>query len=185
MIRRGCAFVVVIFVALFVVYLRFFSAYFEWPGNLFAAVLGAAFAAAGIGGVGHVIWAWRDTRAFARAARGEAPGDGQLVVAAGPIRPLGAPVTSPFGAAPCVAYEYEVFSHLPSGRSRAAQTGCDLAGFAMAASAVETRHGSVRLLGFPILDQFRQERAMGPKRASVPSSTRRTRRLSRCKVSPA
>ena len=33
----------------------------------------------------------------------------------------------------------------------------------MAASAIGTGHGSVRLLGFPILDQFRQERANAPE----------------------
>ena len=158
MVRRGCALSVAIFGALFALYLAFFSAYFEWPGNLIAAGLGSLFAALGVGAVGHILWAWRDTRAFARADRGDAPADGQLVVASGPIRPLGQPLTSPFGGEPCVAYEYEVYSQLPSRRGQQAHRQCDLAGFAMAASTIDTRHGGVRLLGFPILDQFQQER---------------------------
>ena len=162
MLRRGCTVGVALFVVLFAAYLAFFSGYFEWPGNLIAAGFGALFGAVGIGGVGHVLWAWRDTRAFARAARGDAPAHGHLVVAAGPIRPSGLPLTSPIGGKPCVAYEYEVFSHQPGGPRRSAAQQFDLAGFAMAASAIETRHGSVRLLGFPILDQFRQSREHGP-----------------------
>ena len=163
MVRRGCAVSVAVFGALFALYVAFFSAYFEWPGNLIAAGLGALFAAVGVGGVGHIIWAWRDTRAFARADRGEAPAHGQLVVVAGQIRPLGMSLTSPFGGESCVAYEYEIYSQLPSRRGQTAYTQCDLAGFAMAASAIGTRHGSVRLLGYPILDQFRQERPNAPE----------------------
>ena len=162
MLRRGCTLVVVLFVALFAAYWAFFSGYFEWPGNLMAAAFGALFGAVGIGALGNVAWAWRDTRAFARAARGGQPADGQLVVAAGPIRPLGSPLTSPIGGKPCVAYEYEVFSSLPVNPRRGSQQ-FDFAGFAMTAAAIETPYGSVRLLGFPILDQFQQAREHGPE----------------------
>lgn len=161
MLRRGCALIVVCFVALFAAYLAFFTRYFEWPGNLIAAGFGALFGGIGISSLGHVAWAWRDMRAFSRAARREPSADGQLVAAAGPIRPLGAPLTSPFSGQPCVAYEYEVLSEERPGRGRRSSRPCDLAGFAMTAAAVETAHGGVRLLGFPILDQFPQERG-GP-----------------------
>jgi hypothetical protein len=157
MLRRGCALIVVCFVALFAAYLAFFTRYFEWPGNLFAAFFGALFGGIGISSLGQVAWAWRDLRAFARAARRGSPGDGELVAVAGPIRPVGAPLTSPFLGHPCVAYEYEVLSEERAGRGRKSSRPSDLAGFAMTAAAVETAHGGVRLLGFPILDQFPQE----------------------------
>ena len=160
MLQRGCTVAVAVLGALFALYLGFFTRYFEWPGNLFAAGFGAFSAGVGVGAVGHIIWAWRDSRAFARAARGEAPVDGRLVVAAGPIRPLGVPLTSPFWGKPCVAYEYEVFGRR---RRRTEADQYDLAGFAMAASAIETSHGGVRLLGFPILDHFPQSQAHGPE----------------------
>ena len=169
MLRRGCALIVLIFAALFAAYFTFFTRYFEWPGNLFAAGLGALFAAVGIGGIGHIFWALRDTAAFARAGRREPPGDGRLVVAAGPIRPLGAPLTSPFRGQPCVAYDYEVFSyqsvtHGGSGtRGRSTSKACDMAGFAMASSAIDTPFGSVRLLGFPLLDEFPETHVDGPQ----------------------
>ena len=81
---------------------------------------------------------------------------------AGPIRPLGAPLTSPFGGRPCVAYEYEVVQQLPSRKGHASSQKTDIAGFGMAASAIDTPDASVRLLGFPILDQFPQSRDSGP-----------------------
>lgn len=160
MLRRGCTLGVALLGVLFALYLTTFTRYFEWPGNLIAGAFGALSGAVGLGAVGHIISAWRDSRAFARAARGEAPVDGQLVVAAGPIRPLGLPLTSPFWGKPCVAYEYEVFGRR---RRRTEADQYDLAGFAMAASAIDTNHGGVRLLGFPILDQFPQSRAHGPE----------------------
>jgi Ankyrin repeats (3 copies) len=156
MLRRGCAFAAISFGGLFAAYLVFFTRYFEWPGNLFAAFFGALFAGMGISGVAHLFWAWRDTAAFARAARLEHPADGQVVAVAGPIRPLGEPLTSPFGGVPCVAYDYEVFPHDRPRRGRNAPRPRDLTGFAMAASTIDTPHGDVRLLGFPILDQFPQ-----------------------------
>ena len=158
MLRRGCALAVTLFVAIFALYLLFFSRYFEAPGNLIAAGFGALLGAVGLGSLGHLAWAWRDTRAFARAARGDAPVDGELLVAAGPIRPLGMPLTSPFGGTPCVAYDYEVFKR-PEIRRRGTAQQFDFAGFSMTASAIETRHGGIRLLGFPILDQFPQAQA--------------------------
>ena len=158
MLRRGCVFIVVFFVAIFAAYLTFFTRYFEWPGNLIAAGFGALFGGIGISSIGHVVWGWRDMRAFARAARREPPVDGRLVAAAGSIRPLGAPLTSPLGGEPCVAYEYEVVSRERVGRGSNASRHCDIAGFALTAASIDTPHGGVRLLGFPLLDEFPQDR---------------------------
>jgi hypothetical protein len=156
MLRRSCALILLFFAALFAAYLWFFTRYFEWPGNLIAAGFGAIFGGIGISSIGHVFWAWRDMGAFARAARREPPLDGKLVAAAGPIRPLGVPLTSPLGGETCVAYEYEVFRHERHGKTNSRPV--DIAGFAMAAATIDTPHGGVRLLGFPLLDEFKQER---------------------------
>ena len=161
MVRRGCTFFVLLFGALFALYLWFFTRYFEWPGNLFAAGLGSIFGAVGISGVGQLFWAWRDTAAFRRASRREPLADGRLVVLAGPIRPIGAPLTSPLGGRSCAAYEYEVSEDLPARKGHAASKRTDLAGFAMAASVVETTGGAIRLLGFPLLDEFPQSSFAG------------------------
>ena len=165
MLRRGCALILICFVALFAAYFAFFTRYFEWPGNLIAAGFGALFGGIGISSVAQVGWVWRDLRALARAARREAPADGQLVAAAGPMRPLGAPLTSPLGGEPCVAYEYEVLSRERVGQGKNAQRPCDIAGFAMTAASIDTPQGGVRLLGFPILDEFPQEQRHAHARA--------------------
>jgi hypothetical protein len=162
MLRRGCSLILVLFGALFALYLWFFTRYFEWPGNLFAAGLGSLFGAMALGGVGHLLWAWRDTAAFRRADRRQRPVDGALVAVAGVIRPLGAPLTSPFSGRPCVAYEYEVVDQRPATRGRSDGKRTDLAGFAMAACAIDTGDSSVRVLGFPMLDEFPQTRSSAP-----------------------
>jgi hypothetical protein len=161
MMRRGCTLILVLFGALFALYFWFFTRSFEWPGNLFAAGLGSLFGAMGLGSLGNLAWARRDTAAFRRADRKEPLVDGTLALVAGPIRPLGVPVTSPFSGRPCVAYEYEVVQRLPPAKGRTDGKQTDLAGFAMAASVIETPQGGVRLLGFPLLDEFAQSGTPG------------------------
>jgi hypothetical protein len=162
MLRRGCTLILLLFGALFALYFVFFTRYFEWPGNLFAAGLGSLFGAMGLSSIGSLLWARRDTAAFRRAARQAPLTDGSLVVVAGHIRPLGAPLTAPLSGRPCVAYEYEIVQRLPRRSGQTSSQSTDLAGFAMAASAIDTPGASVRLLGFPLLDQFPQSRDAGP-----------------------
>jgi hypothetical protein len=105
-----------------------------------------------------VFWVLRDLRAFRRTERREQPADGQLLAASGAIRPLGSPLIAPFSGEPCVAYEYEIVSEQRVPRGKQTATKTDAAGFALAAASIETPHGGIRLLGFPILDQFPQSR---------------------------
>lgn len=141
--------------ALFAGYAAFLSDVFEAPGNLLAAGVGALCAMALFGAAGNWWHGRRDAAAFRRAIRGVAPRDGSLTVVSGPIRPLGAPLSAPFSGRACVAYEYDV---LP--RAGGETVAHDLTGVAMTPSVVEAAHGGVRLLGFPLLDEFpRTERA--------------------------
>jgi hypothetical protein len=175
MLRRGCALIALLYGGIFIAYFTFFSRYFEWPGNLIAAAFGGLFGGLGISSIGNVLWASRDMRAFARASRREPPADGQLVVAAGPVDPLGAPLTSPFGAAPCVAYEYEVFSMQRAPRGKTASRVVDVAGFAMAACTIATPQGGIRMLGYPLLDEFPQDQGGPPARARAEQYVASTR----------
>ena len=161
MLRRSCLLLLVLFGAAFALYFTFFTRYFEWPGNLIAGGLGSFFGTVGLGGISNLIFVRRDTRAFRRAARHEPFADGTIVVAAGPIRPSGLPLTSPFSRRPCVAYEYDVMRPSQSTSSDGDGAGADLAGFAMGASTIETPSGGVRLLGFPMLDEFPKTRTPG------------------------
>jgi hypothetical protein len=175
MLRRGCLLILALVGGLFALYFWFFTQYFEPPGNWLAAGLGSIFAAVGLGGIGNLFWARRDGAAFRRAARSTSFDDGALVLAAGPIRPLGAPLTSPFSGRPCVAYEYEVEQKMPGRRGHTDGKKTDLAGFAMAAAIIETPRGGVRLLGFPMLDEFPQtktrDRAQAARARQYAAST--------------
>jgi hypothetical protein len=159
-IRRGCTIILVVWGAMFALYLWFFTGTFEWPGNLIAAGLGSLFGAIGIGGIGTLYYARRDRAAFRRAERRQAPADGDLAVVAGRIRPLGAPLTSPLGGRPCVAYDYEVVVTHKHQKGQDT-TQADLAGIALAPSVIESSDTSVRLFGFPLLDEFPRESHQG------------------------
>jgi hypothetical protein len=163
MVRRGCLVLAFLYAGLIAAYFIFFTRYFEWPGNAIAAGFGGLFAAVGVGSIGQLVWARRDTTAFARAERRQAPADGQLVIAAGPIRPLAAPLTTPFTGQPCVAYEYEVYYLQADRRSRTSSRVHELSGFGMASSAIDTSFGAVRVLGFPLLDEFAQVTVSSPE----------------------
>ena len=160
MIRRGCTIVLVVWGALFALYWWFLTGTFEWPGNLIAAGLGSLFGAIGIGGISSLYYLRRDRAAFRRAERRETPADGDVAVVAGRIRPLGAPLTSPLGGRPCVAYDYEVvvtFKH-QKGQDT---TQADLAGIALAPCVIEASNTAVRLIGFPLLDEFPRQSYQG------------------------
>jgi hypothetical protein len=75
--------------------------------------------------------------------------DGRLEAASGPIRPLEAPLAGPFTGRACVAYEYDV---KPPGGAQS-----EFAGVALAPCAIDTPRGSVRVLGWTVLDQFPRE----------------------------
>ena len=162
MIRRGCLLGLLCFVAIVAIYGVALGRYFEWPENLIAAGFAGIFGAMGLGGMSNILWAWRDVAAFRRGASRTPPPHGALLAAAGPIRPIGAPLTSPIGGRSCVAYEYEVLPRETKTRGRTNAQRRDLVGFAMAASAIDTPQGSIRLLGFPLLDEFYQRHDRGP-----------------------
>ena len=97
----------------------FFTRYFEWPGNLFAAGLGSLFGAIGLGAIGNLFWARRDTAAFRRAARNQ-PLRTARWRRRRPHPSARRAADEPVRGRPCVAYEYEVSQPLPrqSGRRR-------------------------------------------------------------------
>ena len=162
MLRRGCSLLVLLFGALFALYFWLLHPLLRMARQSLRrrARLGVRGDGAG-GNRQPAVGVARHGGVPARGA--QAPlADGTLVVAAGPIRPLGAPLTSPFSGQPCVAYEYEVVQRGPARSGETSSPGADIAGFAMAASAIDTSGASVRLLGFPILDQFPQSRDSGP-----------------------
>ena len=142
---RSCVGALVVWAALIAVY-----AYVAWqrigePGPALAiGVLGGTFAAMLVSSFIGILTSRSDRAAFRRALAMEPMQDGRLEAASGPIRPLGAPLVSPFTGQPCVAYDYDVKRESRS----------DYAGFALAPCALDARGGSARVLGWATLDEF-------------------------------
>jgi hypothetical protein len=154
MLRRGCALAFLAFGAIFALYAVVLIRILEPPESYIVAAFGGLFGAMGLGAMSNLLWARRDLGAFRRAERREAPRHGALVLAAGPIRPQGAPLTSPLGGHPCVAYDYEVAPPDSYTRGTKDPKRRDIVGFAMAAAVVDTPLGAIRILGFPLLEEF-------------------------------
>jgi hypothetical protein len=107
--------------------------------------------------------ALKDAWLIRAAARG--PGrfrHGRPAVAVGTIRPLGAALTSPFLAQPCVAYEYRI---LDPDRQTEEGPASYVAGMALAPCEVEGRGGSMRILGWPQIEGFLEESREGSESA--------------------
>ena len=110
------------------------------------AILGGTFAAMLLSSIIGFFVGGRDRAAIRRAMALDAPRDGQIEAASGPIRALGAPLEAPFTGQPCVAYDYDV--------KRPDQGQSEFAGVALTPCAIDTARGPVRVLGWSMLDEF-------------------------------
>jgi len=164
--KRGCLIGIVFVVGMIAAYYAVLRQYFEWPGDAIAALLGGVFASMFISSIIGVVQAWRDARRIRRAEAHEQPRDGEVVAIVGTIRPIDAPLQSPFGGKPCVAYDYEL-SHVEHHQSNQGGTTekvdvRDIAGLALTPSVIDTAWGGVRLLSFAMLDAFPNTRYGDP-----------------------
>lgn len=82
--------------------------------------------------------------------------DGALVGVSGRLSPIGQPIVAPFSGAPSLIYEYRVGRRhsQPNTKTNAADVMQAMTGEGMAPCAVQGQHGSIRLVGFPILHSF-------------------------------
>jgi ankyrin repeat protein len=151
-VKKGCSLIFALWMVLVAAY-----GYVAWhripepfPAALIA-VLGGTFAWVLVASFIGFFTGGRDRAALRRAVNAEPLRDGRLEAANGPIRPLGAALEAPFTGRPCVVYQYDV-KQPGAGHS-------EFAGYALTPSAISTVRGSVRVLGWPILDKFPQEDA--------------------------
>lgn len=149
-VKKTCAVWLVGWVALFGLYAWYLKPRFEWPGWLLGAGLGSVFAVVFLGSFSGLRHAAKDRSALARAEKGEAPRDGRLEAASGELFAEGTPLVAPFTRRECALYDYDVKPPAAGSRNAASE----YAGLAMTPSVIRTPYGSVRLLGFPILDSF-------------------------------
>ena len=94
--------------------------------------------------------------ALKRAEKGLPLADGEEEAVWGPIEPLGASLEAPFSGRPCVAYEYDA-------KEGGEGTASAMAGFALAPSVIRSHRGDVHVLGFSMLDAWKEKRFDDPE----------------------
>jgi hypothetical protein len=125
------------------------------------ALLGAFSLLALFGAISRFIEGLSDKRVISRAKNREPFPDGKGAAAMGKIDATGlATLTAPFSGRDCLGYEYEVYEIFITKGSRGTtseskQLYCS--GFGLISSHVRTPQGDIRILGFPLLDEFPED----------------------------
>lgn len=163
--KRGCLIALLTWAAFSAVYWHFIHARINPPANLWVSIGAGFFMAIVIGVIRTAIGSAADARRVRRALEpagfmGEQPKDGETIVVAGTIRPLGQALTAPFSHKRAVLYSYEVERPGPQTRNQSG-TVKDYSGFALTPSVIDSMHGQVKLLCFPQMESVEKEVAFG------------------------
>lgn len=129
------------------------------PGDEWLGALGGGVALFLVIAAFRVAWSARQGRALLGSADTGAPfEDGQRIAAVGPILALSSPVPAPLSGDPCVFCAWRISHKNPShmGKSRPQDVN-DFSGFIMTSCVVQAPTGNVRILGFPVLEDFPEE----------------------------
>ena len=159
---RGCLLSLLMWGALSYAYYYWLDQTFEPPGSVIGGIIAGFVVMCCIGALTNARTAWSVASQVA-SARGDLQlVDGRQVTVSGTIHPLGEPLIAPFSASPCVICEYDLASQkrLTAGSDNK-NSGSDYTGFLMTPCAIRTQFGEVRLLGFPILEDFPEHQCHG------------------------
>jgi len=150
-VKRSCLLSLLLFASLFGAAFYYFHGRFFPPADWIGALVFAFFTSMGIGSIRNAFHESGDAGLLQRA---DGPReDGERIAVTGPIQPIGEPLRAPLSGSPCVAYEYEMFHYgRTDGRTEKVK---DRTGLALTPSVIRTTHGDVKLLGFPMLENFR------------------------------
>jgi hypothetical protein len=122
------------------------------------AILGGVSVLALFGAISGFVQRLSDKVVITRAVKGAPFSDGKRAAAIGRIEASGlATITAPFSGRDCLAYEYEVYEMITmktgrSGSTTTKQLYCS--GFGLIPSQIRTKQGEIRILGFPLIDEF-------------------------------
>jgi len=163
--KRGCLVALLTWAAFSAVYWHFIHERLNPPANLWVPIGAGFFMAIVIGVIRTAIGSAADARRVRRSLEpagfmGEQPKDGETIVVAGTIRPLGQALTAPFSHKRAVLYNYEVERPGPRTRNQSG-TVKDYSGFALTPSVIDSMRGQVKLLCFPQLEAVEKEVAFG------------------------
>jgi hypothetical protein len=156
---RACLLSLLFLAALGYGYYYWLDQTFEPPGSMIGGAIAGFAVMCCIGALNNARTAW-GVASRVSSARGDLQlVDGRLVTVSGTIHPIGEPLIAPFTATPCVICEYDLASQKRlSAATDNTNSGSDYAGFLMTPCAIRTQFGDVRLLGFPILEDFSEQR---------------------------
>ncbi len=133
---------------------------FTPPGPKYGAILGGMFVASGWGLFRNALQAREQVALIRRSLMGDWPRDGAACAAVGPAVTLGQPLLTPFQRKPCVLYSYElsrtdrVQVRSSKGSRTETRRTVYLSGIAMVPWEVRSHSGSIKVVGFPVPDQF-------------------------------
>ncbi|MCU0878888.1 MAG: ankyrin repeat domain-containing protein [Pirellulaceae bacterium] len=152
---RGCLLALALYAVLAVGYFYWIDRVFEPPGSLIGAGVLALVVFLSIGALMNARNAWRDGSLLAGARMSLGPREGKLFAIAGKIYPIDQPLLAPFSGKESVIVEYDLSRHRrPTGTSDQENTGSDFAGFLMVPAVIRSESREIKLLGYPILEDF-------------------------------
>jgi uncharacterized protein len=155
--KRGCFISLLILAACFGGYWYVLHGRVEPPAFWWATGIASFFMWISVSALQQAITSARDASRVSGESSfggygGEQFDDGATVTVVGHIRAVGSSLRAPFSGNPAVLYSYDI-DHI-SRMSDDSSDVKDYSGFAMTPCAIDSPHGSVRILGFPLLEGF-------------------------------
>src|SRR5258706_534186 len=157
--KRGCFLSLLILGACFGGYWYALHGHIEPPAFWWATGIASFFMWISIGALEAAVGAARDASRVSGESSfggyvGEQFADDAIVTVVGHISPVGSSLRAPFSGKPAVLYGYDI-DHISQGQNDSTNVK-DYSGFALAPCAIDSPHGSVRILGFPLMEGFRK-----------------------------
>ncbi|MFO1519619.1 MAG: hypothetical protein U1F57_08180 [bacterium] len=157
--KKSCLLFILFLIALTVAYSLFLRRFIPSDGVWFLGFFGSLSLLL-LAGALRTSWdTFKKVGAIRDALNGRPFEEGKIIAAVGSIRADGDPLLSPIQQKPCVAYETELYhrSSRPSSESSQAHSYVYV-GVGMTPCRIATMQGEVRLLGFPLLEEFPQKK---------------------------
>ncbi|MGA8809568.1 MAG: ankyrin repeat domain-containing protein [Thermoanaerobaculia bacterium] len=155
--KRGCLISLLILAACFGGYWYVLHGHIEPPAFWWATGLASFFMWIAVSMLQGSVTSARDAMRVSSESSfggygGEQFEDDAIVTVVGHIRAVGSTLRAPFSGNAAVLYGYDI-DHI-SQSSHDSTNVMDYSGFALAPCAIDSPHGSVRILGFPMLEGF-------------------------------
>jgi len=155
--KRGCLISLLILGACFGGYWYVLHGHVEPPAFWWITGIASFFMWISVGALQTSLGAARDANRVAGESSfggfgGEQFTDDETITVVGHVRAMGSTLRAPFSGKQAVLYSYDI-DHISRGQHDSTEVK-DYSGFALAPCAIDSPHGSVKILGFPMLEGF-------------------------------